>query len=95
MKNPSSTHHGQTDPVALEYAELAYRVATLRPMYARAFIAALERAGRIPRGVFFIHDAELMHISEERDAAETKSGRLHAERGRRPTFVDTNIREPA
>ncbi|MCK9687288.1 hypothetical protein [Scleromatobacter humisilvae] len=95
MKNPSRPHSPLVDLVALEYAALAYRVATMRPAYAKAFIAALERAGRIPRGAFFIHDAELMSISDERDAAETKSGRLHAERGRRPTFVHTNVTEPA
>jgi hypothetical protein len=72
-----------------ELARMAVCVASGRPAYGLAYIQALERAGRIRPGVFQIHDAEMLHTA--RDQVETERGAIHAERGRTPTFVDTNI----
>lgn len=81
----------QMDEQALDYAGIACCVASRRPLYAMAYIVALERAGRIPRGAYRIHSSEMMRISAERDAEENERGRLRAESGKRPTFVDTDI----
>lgn len=77
--------------LAAHYAWLALCIASLRPLYARAYIQALEAAGRIPRGAFYVHEGEIIRVSPERDAIEIARGRRHANAGVRPAFMDTNI----
>jgi hypothetical protein len=60
-------------------------------LYARAYIQALESEGRVPQGVFYVHEGEMIRVSPERDAVEIARGRRHAAAGVRPTFMDTNI----
>ena len=77
---------------ATDFAVIACSIATGRPLYARAYLAAMEAAGRIPKGLYRVHDGEINRVSESHDAEESRRGRLHAEAGKRPTFVDTDIR---
>lgn len=84
------------DPAALELAELAARVAYMRPAYARAYLDALEQKGMIPpsSGYIHLHPAEVLVGTATIDAEESRRGRKHAEAGRRPTFVDTDVTAP-
>jgi hypothetical protein len=81
----------KTADLSAHYAWLALRIASLRPLYARAYIQALEVAGRVPLGAFYLHEGEMVRVSPERDAREIARGRRHANTGVRPTFIDTNI----